>query len=134
MVSEIISVEAMCPAAGQGALAIEIRAGDRDTLNQLAFLDDAAARATTSCERAALNALGGGCQVPIGAYAEVLSGNLRLTAVVARPDGQEILREQAGGSDAQELGERVGRSLLDKGAQRILAEVYKSEAAVPQQP
>ncbi len=134
MVREMLSVETMCPAAGQGALAIEIRAGDAETRRHLAFLDDAPSRATTTCERAALNSLGGGCQVPIGAYAEVLAGKLQLTAVVAQPDGSKILREQQKGSDPAELGARVGRALLGKGAHHILAEIYKIEAAIPQQP
>lgn len=136
MVREILPIETMCPAAGQGALAIEIRASDAETRRHLAFFDDASARSTTSCERAALNALGGGCQVPIGAYAEIVSGKLELSAVVARPNGQEILheRQQGNATEPEELGTRVGQALLKKGAQRILAEIYKSEAAVPQQP
>jgi len=136
MIREMFPSSAMCPAAGQGALAVEIRARDTATKNHLSFLDDAHARATTDCERAALNALGGGCQVPIGAYAEIVGGRLKLSAVVARPDGQEILREsqEADISDPEELGSRVGRTLRDRGAERILAEIYKSTAAAPQQP
>src|SRR6185437_3663395 len=61
--------EQMCPAAGQGALAIEARSNDSATIATLKFLDHAQTRAAVECERAALNALGGGCQVPIGAYA-----------------------------------------------------------------
>jgi hydroxymethylbilane synthase len=136
MIRETFPPSTMCPAAGQGALGIEIRAGDTATKNHLAFLDDTHARATTDCERAALNALGGGCQVPIGAYAEIINGKLRLTAVVARPDGQEILREQQEGpaTHPQQLGARVGRALRDRGADRILAEIYQSTAVAPQQP
>jgi hydroxymethylbilane synthase len=135
-IRETIPISTMCPAAGQGALAVEIRAGDTATKNQIAFLDDSNARATTDCERSALNALGGGCQVPIGAYAEIINDKLRLTAVVARPDGQEILREQQDGdaTHPEELGARVGRRLRERGADRILAEIYKSTAAAPQQP
>jgi hydroxymethylbilane synthase len=70
-IKQIISAKVMCPAAGQGALGIEIRAGDSAMRQHLEFLDDAAARAATTCERALLNRLGGGCQVPIGAFAEV---------------------------------------------------------------
>src|SRR5262249_46621128 len=70
IVKQVIPKDVMCPAAGQGALGIEIRAGDSVTRKHLEFLDDAAARASTSCERALLNKLGGGCQVPIGAAAE----------------------------------------------------------------
>src|SRR6202051_5173110 len=81
LVRQVISADAMCPAAGQGALGIEIRAGDAVTREHLTFLDDAAARATTTCERALLNKLGGGCQVPIGAFAEVRNGRLHLQAI-----------------------------------------------------
>lgn len=71
LVKQIIPAEIMCPAAGQGALGIEIREGDGKTRDLLAFLNDPNARAATTCERALLNSLGGGCQVPIGAFAEV---------------------------------------------------------------
>ncbi|MGA9978165.1 MAG: hydroxymethylbilane synthase [Candidatus Sulfotelmatobacter sp.] len=72
LIKQIIPAEIMCPAAGQGALGIEIRAGDAATRQHLEFLNDPAARAATTCERALLNRLGGGCQVPIGAFAEVV--------------------------------------------------------------
>jgi hydroxymethylbilane synthase len=72
-VKQIIPSEIMCPAAGQGALGIEIRLGDAATREHLEFLNDPAARAATTCERALLNRLGGGCQVPIGAFAEMAS-------------------------------------------------------------
>ena len=140
LVRELLSEDVMCPAAGQGALAIEIRQGDSVTRELLTFLDDPDARATTTCERAALNALGGGCQVPIGAHATFKADatdnkrQLHLSAIVARPDGSEIIREQQMGSDALKLGELVGKALLAKGAQRILDEVYRSGAVVPEQP
>ena len=69
LIKQIIPAEIMCPAAGQGALGIEIRLGDAATRQHLQFLNDPAARAATTCERALLNRLGGGCQVPIGAFA-----------------------------------------------------------------
>src|SRR5580704_7762632 len=62
LIKQFISADVMCPAAGQGALAVEVRAGDTAVLQALAFLDDAAARAATACERALLGRLGGGCQ------------------------------------------------------------------------
>ncbi len=130
----ILPVEMMCPAVGQGALGIEIRSGDAQTGAHLEFLNDAAARAATTCERALLNQLGGGCQVPIGAYAEMKDGVLHLTAVVARPDGSKVLRENQSGSDPQQLGEIVGKRLLERGGDRILQEVYGETAAAPQQP
>ncbi len=129
-----LSIDEMCPAAGQGALAIEIREGDAGTLALLSFLDDSEARATTSCERAALNGLGGGCQVPIGAHARFKSGKLFLSAVVASPDGAKIIRHEEAGSDPGEVGAKAALALLQKGAQEILDEVYRTGAAVPQQP
>ncbi len=134
LVKEVLSEEFMCPAAGQGALGIEIRAGDEAMRAHLAFLDDPAARATTTCERALLNKLGGGCQVPIGAFAESSEGGLQLTAIVARADGSVILRETQRGNDPIALGELVGETLLQRGADQILEDVYGAAAVAPQQP
>jgi len=134
LVRQVIPTEIMCPAAGQGALGIEIRAGDRQLRSCLEFLDNSDARRTTTCERALLNALGGGCQVPIGAFAEVTEGKLKLQAVVARPDGTKILRESAIGDDPERLGQSVGMTLLRNGAAAILEEVYGENMAIPQQP
>jgi len=134
LIRETISIDTMCPAAGQGALAIEIRAGDSATAGHLAFLDNALARAETTCERALLNKLGGGCQVPIGALAEVRGQSLHLTGIVARPDGTQVLRETREGTDPDQLGEAVGESLLQMGADVILREVYGLSLIAPQQP
>jgi hydroxymethylbilane synthase len=136
LVREIISAEIMCPAAGQGALGIEIREGDTETREQLLFLNDAAARTATTCERALLNRLGGGCQVPIGALAEVRNGRLHLEAVVADPDGTKVLREARDGnlSDPEQLGNAVGDALLRRGGNEILEAVYGRGLAVPPQP
>ena len=132
LVREYLPVEFMCPAAGQGALGIEIREGDKAMRKHLAFLNDADAHAATVCERALLNKLGGGCQVPIGAFAEVKDGKLHLTGVVARPDGSEVLREQQVGTDPVVLGELVGETLLQRGGAKILEDVYA--AGMPQKP
>ncbi|HXP17963.1 MAG TPA: hydroxymethylbilane synthase [Terriglobales bacterium] len=123
----------MCPAAGQGSLAIEIRK-DSVVREHVAFLDDTAARITTTCERALLNCLGGGCQVPIGALAEIVGGRLHLEAIVAHPDGSEVLRESAEGDDPVLLGEAVGQALLRRGGNRILEAVYGKTAVAPEQP
>jgi hydroxymethylbilane synthase len=126
----------MCPAAGQGALGIEIRAGDAATRQHLAFLDDPVTRATTTCERALLNRLGGGCQVPIGALARLEieeNATLYLIAIVARPDGSKVLRESGEGGNPEQVGTQVGEALLRRGADEIVQEVYGS-VAVPQQP
>lgn len=128
LVRQAIPAEIMTPAAGQGALAIEIRRGDTATRALLKFLDDDAARACTTCERALLSRLGGGCQVPIGALAEVLAdakgGRIRLNALVAHPDGTKVLRETREGDDPVRLGEEVGETLLGRGGDVILEEVY----------
>jgi hydroxymethylbilane synthase len=134
LIRQVIPIEAMTPAAGQGALAIEIRKGDTVTRAVVAFLDDDAARATTTCERALLRKLGGGCQVPIGAFAEVKGGRLRLSALVAHPDGAKVLRETREGDDPVRLGEEVGEILLRRGGNVILDEVYGEGFALPQQP
>ena len=124
----------MCPAAGQGALAIEVRAGDATIALHVRSLDNNDARVSTTCERALLKKLGGGCQVPIGAFAELRDGRLHLQAVVADPDGTTVLRESQDGSDPIRLGQIVGDALLKRGGRAILDEVYGRGVEVPQQP
>ena len=136
LVKQIIPAEIMCPAAGQGALGIEIREGDAATRELLAFLNDPAARAATTCERALLNSLGGGCQVPIGALAEVHENarKLHLDSIVADPDGSKLLRDSRDGDDPEKLGHQAGASLLARGGDAILESVYGRGLAVPPQP
>ena len=140
LIKQIIPAEIMCPAAGQGALAIEIRLGDSATRQHLEFLNDAAARTATTCERALLNRLGGGCQVPIGAFAEIRKddrgGKLHFEAIVADPDGSKVLRESRDGNlnDPEQLGNAVGEMLLSRGGDEILEAVYGRSVAVPPQP
>ena len=129
-----ISADVMCPAVGQGALAIEIRRGDQQTKTLLAFLNDADTQAAINCERALLGSMGGGCQVPIGAYAEKRGDRLFLRAMVGRPDGSEILREQAEGTDGVKLGRETAQTLLWRGGDKILNDVYAQEVEVPKQP
>lgn len=133
-IRERLPVAEMCPAAGQGALGIETRTGDHATIACLKFLDDAAARATTQCERALLNGLGGGCQVPIGAYAEIIDRKIHLTAVVASPDGKQELRQHGSGEDPVRLGAELAKDLLRSGAERILQSIYGRQAEVAEQP
>jgi len=134
LVKQIIPAEIMCPAAGQGALGIEIRKGDAKTRDLLTFLNDPNARAATTCERALLNSLGGGCQVPIGAFAEMKNGKLHLDSIVADPDGSKLLRDSREGTDPEKLGNEAGASLLACGGDRILETVYGRGLAVPPQP
>jgi hydroxymethylbilane synthase len=136
LIKQIIPAQIMCPAAGQGALAIEIREADSATRQHVEFLNDDAARAATTCERALLNRLGGGCQVPIGAFAEMRNGKLHLEAIVADPDGSKVLRESRDGnfSDPEQLGNDVGETLLAGGGEEILEAVYGCGLALPPQP
>jgi len=125
-IAEILDPEIMCPAVGQGALAIETLASGagRDAVR---VLDDAAAHAAVTAERGVLAALGGGCQVPIGAHATVDGESLRLLGVVASPAGDALIRGQAEGQadDAARIGADLGRQLLERGAREILDSVYK---------
>jgi hydroxymethylbilane synthase len=122
-IAELLDPAAMCPAVGQGALAIETRAGS----DVAAPLDHAATHTAILAERALLCALGGGCQVPIGAHATVTSGRVSLLAIVAAPDGSQIIRASAEGpaTDATALGRSVAQELLARGAREILELVYK---------
>jgi hydroxymethylbilane synthase len=128
-IKEILDPEIMCSAAGQGALGIEIRLGDAKMRATLAFLNHEPSRLATVCERALLNQLGGGCQVPIGAYAVAANGEIKLTAICARPDGSQLLRESGRGTDPVELGQRIGKLLLGRGGDRILQDVANENAA-----
>lgn len=121
-VTERLAVEDMCPAAGQGALAIEIRRGDKSAAEAVGPLDDAPTRAAVRAERALLRALGGGCDVPIAANARIDGNELRLIGVVASADGSKVVRASGAGpsSDCDELGGRVARELLALGARGIL--------------
>jgi hydroxymethylbilane synthase len=134
LVKQIIPAEVMCPAAGQGALGIEIRRGDAATRQHLEFLNDPAARSATTCERALLNRLGGGCQVPIGAFAEMRNGKLHLESIVADPDGSKVLRDSRDGDDPEKLGNDAGTELLRCGGDEILEAVYGRGLAIPPQP
>lgn len=113
----------LCPAAGQGALAIETRASDASTVDALAFLDDAATRFAVTAERTALGALGGGCQVPIGVHCSPAGDGFAIAGVVASVDGSSLIRvelEREHGLSAAALGERLAARLLEQGAQVLL--------------
>ena len=119
-IRELIPVEIMCPAVGQGALAIETR-DDGGAAHQVARqLDHPATNAAVTCERAMLAVLGGGCQVPIGGYAYVEKGIIHMRAIVASPDGRRLVRAELSGVDPARTGASIGRNLLEQGADAIL--------------
>ena len=116
----------LCPAAGQGALAIETRADDPPTMHALAFLDDPATRFAVTAERAALAALGGGCQVPIGIYCEPSAEGFTITGAIASADGQQHVRvalDHQGAADPAELGKRLAVRLVEQGAGSLVGAI-----------
>lgn len=125
-IAELMDPEMMCPAVGQGALAIETRADGGDAFRACARLDHADTRSAVTAERAVLAALGGGCQVPIGAHAVVEGTRLRLRSIVIHPDGHTMLTDVCGDGteNAAEIGAASAERLLAKGAREILAHVY----------
>jgi hydroxymethylbilane synthase len=123
-IAEILKPEQICPAPGQGALAIQTR--ERDAAYEICRqLNDEASRQAVACERAALARLGGGCQLPVGSFAVIRGESLYLTAVVVSPDGLRHLRTSAEGprDRPDELGDAVAEDLLSRGASAILSEI-----------
>jgi hydroxymethylbilane synthase len=124
-IAELLAPEIMCPAVGQGALALETRetGAGREACGSL---DNPKLHAAVAAERGVLAALGGGCQVPIGAHATIADGRICLQAVVISPDGSDLVRGQSAGaiSDATLLGKALGEELLSRGARQILDSVY----------
>lgn len=121
--------EVSLPAVGQGAIGIECRLDDARTQSLLAPLNHAETAIRVSAERAMNIRLEGGCQVPIGSYAELTDDGLWLRALVGAPDGSVILRGERLGSpeDAVAIGISLADELLNNGAREILSEVYQGE-------
>ncbi len=122
-VAEYLAPEQMMPAVAQGALAIETLTSGPG-FDAASLLDDAATRLCVTAERAALRALGGGCQVPLGAHATLDGATLTVHGVCVSPDGRVVVRATAEGSDAEATGSALGQRLLDGGARFILDQVY----------
>lgn len=124
-IREVISREKLLPAVGQGALAIEARADDQEVLDLIAFLDDEDTRVAAGLERAFLGRVEGGCQVPVGVYAQVKNGGIEAEAIIASLDGARSFRGTISGSveDAATLGRKLAESLLADGALEIMQEL-----------
>ncbi len=125
-IAELLDPEVMCPAVGQGALAVETRDDNGSAQFITKTLDHADTRTAVTAERAVLASLGGGCQVPIGAYATVDHHSVYLRAIVVSPDGTEVIRKQSSGlrTDAAAIGRALGEKLLAEGGRQILEAVY----------
>lgn len=118
--------EQSLPAIGQGALGIETRVEDTEMNALIAPLNCELTSITVKAERALNRRLQGGCQVPIGGYAILNQDDIWLRGLVGRPDGTEMLYEEIRGKavDAEKLGTQLGETLLGRGADKILADVY----------
>jgi hydroxymethylbilane synthase len=123
--TELLSLEAMLPAPGQGALAVETRSDDAEAREIAVAVDDRDSRLATAAERAFLRRLGGGCRIPVAALAKVEGGGLRLDGLVVAPDGRNAFRGEIDGrpDEAESLGESLADSLLSEGASEILEEM-----------
>ncbi|GAB2188468.1 hydroxymethylbilane synthase [Sessilibacter sp. MAH1] len=125
-IREFLSTELSLPAGGQGAVGIECRTDDETTLKLLEPLHHQATAQRVIAERAMNRRLEGGCQVPIGCFAELDGESLRLRGLVGRPDGTLMLHDEITGtaSEAEQLGVTLAERLLEAGAGKILADVY----------
>lgn len=123
-----LSLEEMLPAPGQGAIAVQCRAGDQATLELLAPLDDGPTRAEVEAEREFLAALGGGCTAPVAANAKHADRSLILRGVVASLEGRKVIRVAQSGSDPLELGRSLAEEARALGAQEIIAHANPARA------
>ncbi len=121
-ITQIFTLDEMLPAVAQGALVVECRADDARMSALLALLDHAPTRAAITAERAFLRALGGGCQLPIAAYAEIDGNELCLRGLVSQPDGQRCVRDTIRGETkrAQSLGAQLAERVMANGARELM--------------
>jgi hydroxymethylbilane synthase len=122
-IAETLPLNVMLPAPGQGALAVQCRTDDAETLNYLAAIHDPITAAAVDAERAFLAALGGGCSLPIGAYAQKKNEKIILTGGVISMDGKQAIRLSASDQEPHELGERLAQFVLERGAADLLKAV-----------
>lgn len=115
-ITQYLPLEIMLPAPGQGALAVQCREDDEQTLRLLSAIEHRATRRAVNAERAFLSSLGGGCSLPVGAFAEVHGEEIILQGVAAFPDGNQILRLTAMGNDPDQVGQDLARQTFERGA------------------
>jgi hydroxymethylbilane synthase len=123
-ITEYLSPKVMLPAAGQGALCVEIRTDDEATRTLISIVHDPLTESAVTAERAFLAKIGGGCQVPIAAYGIFNDDELWLRGMVASPDGSRLLRHELRGSwtEPVTLGQALAKEMLAQGADEILRE------------
>ncbi|GJQ24501.1 hydroxymethylbilane synthase [Candidatus Brocadia sapporoensis] len=124
-ISQIIPFDIMLPAVGQGSLCIEIRKDDARINKIVSSLDDLQTRIAIEAERALLAKLQGGCQVPIGAYAQIQENKVFLEAIICTMDGDHAIQDRNNGPSHQaaKLGEDLAERMLENGGKRILHEI-----------
>jgi len=119
-ISEVFPLEVMLPAPGQGALAVQCREDDAETRERLAAIHDPLTAAAVGAERAFLSNLGGGCSLPVAAFAEKNNGTIILTGAVLSADGKQAIRLSAVDKEPHALGERLAELVLERGAAELL--------------
>src|SRR5687768_10407534 len=119
-VTEWLPLDVMLPAPGQGALVVQCRAGDQTTLGLLAALEDESTRKSVTAERAFLRGLGGGCSVPVAAFA-TSNQTITLTGLVASSNGKQMIKVTGEHNDAIQLGKELAQNAIAQGANEILA-------------
>jgi len=119
-VSDVLDLDAMCPQVGQGALAVECRADDDESIARLATIDDATAHRAVDAERAFLAQLGSGCDLPCGAFARVVDGDVEIHGVLASLDGTVVLRGDVTDDDPRRAGRQLAAALLAQGGRALL--------------
>jgi hydroxymethylbilane synthase len=119
-IGEVLPADMMLPQVGQGALAVECRADDRATRERVAAIDDPARHRELDAERAFLARLGGGCDLPCGALARVVDGDVTLDGMIASLDGRIVLRTQRRGGDGAHVADEVVDDLVGHGAVELL--------------
>lgn len=119
-ISEWLALDVMLPAPGQGALAVQCRTDDEATRQFLAAIHNEAVAQAVTAERAFLSGLGGGCSIPVGAYATVSGGTIHLTGLVAAVDGSRMIRVEGSGTSALELGASLAESAKAQGALELI--------------
>jgi hydroxymethylbilane synthase len=119
-VTQWLTLDVMLPAPGQGALAVQCRADNTQALKILSAVEDAGTRLATRAERAFLGGLGGGCSLPVAAYARLRNNHIEMNALAASVDGKEVVRVHGVGDDPKDLGANLANAALAQGAGEFL--------------
>lgn len=124
-----LPIELMVPAPGQGCLAVQCRDDDGDTVGLVSSLDDPPSHRALDAERSLMWRLGGGCALPLGAYATIAADQIHLTCVIATPHGDRVVRVDAHGATPEDAAASAAKELIAGGAEEILSELTDEPAA-----